>query len=80
MIDELPKLILRQKAEEWSVEQEVRLLTNEKYISNGINITGILLGVSMSDNLKKTINKLTPPNLQIWETRIGETNKIEYRF
>jgi hypothetical protein len=75
--NELPKLILSQKAEEWSVEKEFRLLTNHEYIQQNIEITRILLGVRMPDILKKAIDKLAEPHIQIFETVIGQTNNIE---
>ncbi|MFZ0035337.1 MAG: hypothetical protein WAK60_10185, partial [Sedimentisphaerales bacterium] len=77
MVSVLPEMILSQKAEEWAVEKEVRLLSNEPYIQYGIKITGILLGVSIPDILKQAIIKLATPDVQIRETYIGDINKIE---
>jgi len=77
MISVLPEMILSQKAKSWSVEKEVRLLSNNQYIRDGIKITGILLGVSIPDILKKALTQLAAPDVQIRETYIGDTNKIE---
>lgn len=79
LIDELPEMILSQKAKEWDYEREVRLLSSQEYIQCGIGIkiTSILLGVSIQNILRETIIKITPLNIKIMETRIGDTNKIE---
>ncbi|MCJ7778820.1 MAG: DUF2971 domain-containing protein [Sedimentisphaerales bacterium] len=73
----LPKLILRQKAKDWSVEQEVRLLTSNQFVQYGIKITGILLGLRTPDILKNTIIRLAAPGVKIWDTKIASrTNRI----
>jgi len=74
---EMPKIILSQKAKNWSVEKEVRALSSNQYLRYGIKITGIFLGLRIPDILKKVIIQLAAPNVPIWETHIGETNKIE---
>lgn len=77
LISVLPELILTQKAEDWSVEKEVRLLTSKQYLKDDIKITRILLGVSMPDVLKKTIIRLAAPGVKIWDTKIAsKTNRI----
>jgi hypothetical protein len=73
---ELPSLIFRQKAKGWSIEKEVRILSNNQYVKYGIKITGILLGLRTPDILKKTLIRLAEPDVKIWETDIGSTNKI----
>jgi len=74
---EFPKLILRQKAKEWTVEKEVRLLSSNEYIQDGIKIKGIFLGLRTPEILKNTIIKLAAPNVEIWNTKIdSKTNKI----
>ncbi len=74
---EFPRLILRQKAEEWSVEKEVRLLSSNEYIQNGTKIKSIFLGLRTPEILKKTITTLAKPNVEIWNTSIeSRTNKI----
>jgi len=77
LIEELPRMILRQKARNWSIEKEVRALSSEQYLRCGIKITGILLGLRIPCVLKKAIIQLAAPNVPIWETEIGETNKIK---
>lgn len=74
---EMPRMILSQKAKNWSVEKEVRALSRNQYIRYGIKITGILLGLRIPDILKKVIIQLAAPDVPIWETDIGETNKIK---
>ena len=74
---ELPKLILRQKAKEWSVEKEVRLLSSSEYLQYGIKIRGILLGLRTPDILKRTIIQLAATDVEIWNTKIASrTNRI----
>jgi hypothetical protein len=75
---ELPRLIFSQKAEDWSAEKEVRLLSEKKYLClrDGVKITGILLGLRTSGILKETLITLAKPDVKIWETKIGDANQI----
>ena len=74
---ELPRIILRQKAKEWSDEKEVRLLSNSEYIQHGIKIKAILLGLRTPDILRNTIIRLAAPDVEIWTTKIAsKTNRI----
>jgi hypothetical protein len=72
----MPRLLLSLKAKDWSVEKEVRLLSEKQYLKHGIKITGILLGLRTPDILKETLIKLAEPDVKIWETKIGDANQI----
>lgn len=76
LIEEVPKILLNKKNIKWKYEKEVRVLSHEKYVY-GLKITGILLGIKISETIKKVILKMPEQNIPIWETRIGDTNKIE---
>lgn len=74
---ELPRVILRQKAKEWSVEKEVRLLSSSEYLQHGIKIRRILLGLRTPEVLKKAITQLAASDVEIRNTKIASrSNRI----
>jgi len=79
LLGEMPRLILSQKNIAWKYEKEVRILSEHEYIRDGISITSVLLGMRTPDVLKQTILRIAPPNVPVYETYIGDSNKIERR-
>jgi hypothetical protein len=67
------KILLTRKLKYWKYEEEYRVLHTEEYF-NDFKITGILLGLKVSELFKKAIKQLSPKDLPIWETeiKIGE--------
>lgn len=76
--------ILLQKMPEWSVEDEYRIISKEEYIPFGdeIKITRILLGPRIEKKMKPVWKRvcerlIDSDEVQVLETRIGGTGKIE---
>lgn len=69
------KGLLTRKYKEWTYEQEVRILSFERIIKNGISIKAIYLGARISEINKKVIKKIAS-EISIYETNINEHNKI----
>jgi hypothetical protein len=72
-----PQTLLTRKAEDWRVEQEVRVFANSEFISCRDDITRILLGLRTPDVMQQTIRQITPPSVSVWMTKIGARNEIE---
>ncbi len=72
----MPKFILSKKKKVWKYESEVRTLSTEQYIHDGVSIKKVLLGFETSDTLKETIFKITPSDIPIFETYIGKSNEV----
>ena len=77
LIGEMPRIILSQKNSAWKYEKEVRTLSRYKYIQDGTIIKSVLLGLRTPEVLKKAIIRIAPPNVTVYETHIGNLNKIE---
>ncbi|RXJ94815.1 hypothetical protein CRV00_05645 [Malaciobacter molluscorum] len=73
--NEWAKVILRNKFEEWRYEEEVRLFSNNIFISNGINVTGLYLGLRVSDIYKEVLNKISA-DIKIYYTKIDSCNQV----
>jgi len=73
---ELPRLLLRRKTRQWMPENEVRILTERQFITDGIKITGILLGKRTQPALGEAIRRLVQPHVQVWATGVGPENMI----
>jgi hypothetical protein len=77
-IDEKAKYLLKHKIKAWEYEEEVRMFSkNEEYIRSGFDITGIWLGLRISDNLPKDLLEIIPPSISVFKTYINDENKIE---
>ena len=76
-VDEMPRIILSKKNKVWKYEKEVRTLSRDEYIHDGASIKSILLGLRTPKILKESIFRITPPDIQIFETCISDSNKIE---
>lgn len=77
LVSVMPRRILSQKSSVWKYEKEVRTLSRDKYIHDGVSIKSILLGIRTPEILKEAIFRITPPDIPIFETCISDTNKIE---
>jgi len=69
------KIILRNKFEEWAYEEEVRLFSKSEFINKGIKITGIYLGIRISDTYKDVLQKIAN-DIPIYDTKIDNCNQI----
>lgn len=67
---------LRGKYEAWTYENEYRLFSDSKYISEGLTITAIYIGLRTSEVYKKLIHQLLPDKVEIKETIILDTNTV----
>ena len=77
LVDKIPRKILSRKNAAWRYEKEVRILSQQEYIRDGISIESVLLGMRTPDVLKQAIRRLAPPNISLYETHIGGSNAIE---
>ena len=69
-----PNLILREKNEAWRHEQEIRVLTNNTYVSSrAVEINSVLLGARIPKSIKKALKRIVPNNMQIFQTKISKT-------
>lgn len=76
-VDEMPRIILSKKNKVWKYEKEVRTLSIDKYIHDGISVKSVLLGLRTPEILKEAIFRITPSYIPIFETHISDSNKIE---
>jgi len=76
LVNEMPRIILRKKNKVWKYEKEVRTLSKEEYIHNGVSIKKVLLGLRTPDNLKENIFRITPQHIPIFETYISNSDKV----
>ncbi len=67
---------LKGKYEAWKYEDEYRLFSDSKYISEGLSITAIYFGTRTSDFYKNLIHKLLSDEIEIKETIIQDGNTI----
>jgi hypothetical protein len=72
-----PETLLTRKAEDWRLEQEVRVFTNDEFIYCRDDVKKVLLGLRASDIMKTMIRQIVPPAVPVWTTRIGDRNEIE---
>ena len=73
----MPQNILSVKAEAWEYEDEVRILTNGSHVKNDFQLKAIYLGLRTPDVLKKSIARLAPEGVPIFETVLSDsTDKI----
>ncbi len=77
IVDEMPRIILSKKSSVWKYEKEVRTLSRDEYIHDGVSIKSVLLGLRTHEILKEAIFRITPPDIPIFETYISNSNKIE---
>lgn len=74
----LPRHILSGKNEVWEYEREVRLLSSSEFITSGVCLKAVYLGIRTSPVLKNAIAAILPKNVPIYETTIGPaTNRVE---
>ena len=77
-LDGIPEIILRNKNEAWEYEEEVRILSKNQSIEEGVKINAIYLGLRTSPVMKDTIVQLVSDRIPVFETQINEsTNTIE---
>jgi hypothetical protein len=60
--------ILSQKNKAWEHEKEIRILSPNKYICEGISVKSVLLGLRISNDRKNEICRITPSGIPIYET------------
>lgn len=72
---EWAKIILTNKFREWNYEEEVRLFSDKKFIIHGIEITGIYLGLRVSDIYKDILEKISN-DIPINHTEINSLNQV----
>lgn len=77
LVDEMPRIILSKKSSVWKYEKEVRTLSRDEYIHDGVSIKSVLLGIRTPKILKEAIFRITPQGIPIFETYISDSNKIE---
>ena len=75
-VNEIARIILRKKNKVWKHEKEVRTLSKQRYIHDGVSIKKVLLGFETSETLKETIFQITPSDIPIFETYIGKSNEV----
>ena len=68
------KEIFTFKFKEWEYENEVRLLTSKKYITN-INITAIYRGLGTTEIYKEILMRISD-DIPIYTTRINQHNLV----
>ncbi len=77
LVSVMPRKILSQKNSVWKYEKEVRTLSRDEYIHDGVSVKSILLGLRTPEILKEAIFRITPSYIPIFETHISDSNKIE---
>ena len=75
-VNEVPKFILSKKKKVWKYESEVRTLSTKQYIHDGVSIKKVLLGLRTPEILKEAIFKIKPQNIPIFETYLGNSDKV----
>lgn len=74
----LPRHILSGKNEAWEYEREVRILSSSDFITNGISLKAVYLGLRTSPVLKNAISAILPRRVPLYETVISPaTNRVE---
>ena len=68
-------IILRNKFKEWKYEEKVRLFSKSEFISKGIKVIGIYLGVRISDTYKDVLKKIAK-DIPIYDTKIDNCNQV----
>ncbi len=76
IVDEMPRIILSKKSSVWKYEKEIRTLSRDEYIHDGVSIKSVLLGLRTPEILKEAIFRITPPDIPIFETYIGKSNEV----
>jgi hypothetical protein len=77
-VENWPRYILRGKNAAWSYEKEVRLFAREKFVSRGIKVTAVLLGIRTPEVLVEALQRLSRGNFPIYRTKISDiTNQVE---
>lgn len=77
-IDHWPRFILRGKNEAWSYEEEVRLFSREKFVSRGVKVTAVLLGLRTPEVMIDALVRLSRGKFPIYRTEISSfTNRVE---
>lgn len=73
-----PRIIFREKNSAWKYEKEVRVLTNQEYVSQPVvEIKAVLLGSRTSEAVRKALFRIVPDGVRIWETEISKkTNNV----
>ena len=66
------------KNKAWKYEEEIRLFSAQEFIVRGIEITGVILGLKISDPLKQSILKIIAgTQINAWDSKVDEDhNKI----
>ena len=77
LVDEMPRKFLSKKSNAWKYEREVRILSKGEYVQDGITIKSVQLGLRTPDVLKKAIARITPQDIQVYETQISDSNNIK---
>jgi hypothetical protein len=73
---ELADIVLSCKNKAWKYEKEVRLLTREKYISNGFSICSIYFGLRTTEANKWLIKKIINNNVEVFDTMISPSTNL----
>ena len=77
LVSVMPRKILSQKNSVWRYEKEIRTLSRDKYIHEGVSIKSVLLGLRTPKISKEAIFRITPTDIPIFKTYISDSNKIE---
>ncbi|MFH1370860.1 MAG: DUF2971 domain-containing protein [Planctomycetota bacterium] len=65
--------ILSQKYKAWKHEKEIRILSPNKYIREGVSVRSVLIGLRISNDRKNEICRITPSGIPIYETYLDKT-------
>lgn len=70
--------ILKIKSKHWSYEEEYRLISNEQFFSVSRKITGVYLGLRISDHMQRMLLKVVGDYVPVYSTKLNEQEiKIE---
>jgi hypothetical protein len=69
-----PRKVFKEKAKPWTYEDEIRILTENKYVACPlpIKIEAVYFGVRIDPQLKKKLLSIIPANIECYNTRISE--------
>lgn len=77
LVDRLAREFLSKKSSAWEYEREVRILSKDEYVQDGIIIRSVLLGIRTPDVLRDAIVRIAPGNISVYETHISGSNDVE---
>ena len=70
--------VLSVKTNHWAHEKEYRVIQQHEYFEINGKVTGLYLGIRVSDNMRGLLIKAVPTRIPIFNTRLDKANvKVE---